>query len=132
MKAKLAKWHGQAMADYRADAQEPYNDIKNFHLLPSIFSLVPLELDVTEELSGDVEIENCANTNWPKPPSEGSMAPFLDLVNLLVSDKDERESTQQEDKYAERDKAVDWDHTIVDEAAPRADRSKPHENRNIE
>lgn len=133
IEAQFTERDGQAVYDDGADDQEPDDDVHDFGEALCVGALLAVDVDARPQvLEAHVEVEDCGDADGPEEADEEDLAPFPDLVNVLVHEEDDWWAPEEKDEDAEEDEAVDWYLGVVREGVPGANGAKPDEDGNVE
>lgn len=109
------------MAYDAADGEKPDDDVHRVSENLGVFSLFSVHGDEREEVSADVQIEHRADTDRSEEAHECRLRFVFNLVDMLVQEEDDGNSTKEEDQDPQDGKAPERDQVVVVEFSPGTD-----------
>lgn len=81
VEVQLPEWHRHSVHYYRADDQKPDHHVDALGQMGCVLTLLPVNDDLGQELSGDVHVENGRYTDRAKEANEAGMSDVIHLVD---------------------------------------------------
>lgn len=78
-----------------------------------ILSFFSIHRHMFEEVQTDVEVKDCANSDWTEEANENRLPCLLNLRNQTVYGEDERKTTEHQNENSKEDQPIDWDVIVM-------------------
>lgn len=93
--------------------------MNHFHEILGIGPSLSINLDFSEELQGDVKVENGAHADGAEEAHVQRLTLLVDLRDVVVHGEDDGWATEKKDQDSEEDQAVYRNDGVMGEFGPR-------------